>query len=30
MEARVDDEIKNGQVSPTFKTEDEGLKWLKK
>ncbi len=30
MEARVDDEIKEGHVSPKFKTAEEGLKWLKK
>lgn len=30
MEARVDDEIKEGHVSPTFKTAEEGLRWLKK
>lgn len=30
MEARVDDEIKEGHVSPKFKTAKEGLKWLKK
>ncbi len=29
-EARVDDEIEKGLVSPTFKTAEEGLKWLKK
>ncbi len=30
MEACVDDEIEKGLVSPTFKTAEEGLKWLKK
>jgi len=30
MESRVDDEIKEGHVSPKFKTAEEGLKWLKK
>jgi len=30
MEAGVDDEIKEGHVSPKFKTAEEGLKWLKK
>ena len=30
MEARVDNEIKEGDVSPKFKTAEEGLKWLKK
>ncbi len=30
MEARVDNEIKEGHVSPKFKTAEEGLKWLKK
>ncbi|MBC2713376.1 MAG: AbrB/MazE/SpoVT family DNA-binding domain-containing protein [Desulfosarcina sp.] len=30
MEARVDDEIKEGHVSPRFKTAEEGSKWLKK
>jgi AbrB family looped-hinge helix DNA binding protein len=30
MEARVDDEIEKGLVSPTFKTAEDGLKWLKK
>ena len=30
MEARVDNEIEKGLVSPTFKTAEEGLKWLKK
>ena len=30
MEACVDDEIDKGLVSPTFKTAEEGLKWLKK
>ena len=29
-ETRVDDEIKEGHVSPKFKTAEEGLKWLKK
>ena len=30
MEACVDDEIKKELISPTFKTVEEGLKWLKK
>jgi len=30
MEACVNDEIEKGLVSPTFKTAEEGLKWLKK
>ena len=30
METRVDDEIKEGHVSPKFKTVEDGLKWLKK
>jgi len=30
MEARVDDDIKAGHVSPKFKTAEDGLKWLKK
>ena len=30
MEAHVDDEIKEGHVSPKFKTAEDGLKWLKK
>jgi len=30
IETRVDDELKEGYVSPEFKTADEGLKWLKK
>ncbi len=30
METCVDDEIKEGHVSPKFKTAEEGLKWLKK
>jgi len=30
MEACVDDEIKEGHVSPKFKTAEDGLKWLKK
>ena len=30
MEARVDDNIKGGHVSPKFKTAEEGLRWLKK
>ncbi len=29
-EARVDGEIDKGLVSPTFRTAEEGLKWLKK
>lgn len=29
MEADVDDEVKEGRVSPKFKTAEEGLKWLK-
>lgn len=30
MEAHVDEEIEKELVSPTFKTAEEGLKWLKK
>ena len=30
MEARVDDQITEGNVSPTFKAAEEGSKWLKK
>ena len=30
MEVCVDDEIKEDHISPTFKTAEEGLKWLKK
>ena len=30
IEARVDDDIKEGHVSPKFKTAEDGLKWLKK
>ena len=30
IEACVDNEIEKGLVSPTFKTAEEGLKWLKK
>ena len=30
MEAAINDEIKKGLVSPTFKTAEQGLKWLKK
>ena len=30
MEACVDNEIEKGLVSPTFKTSEKGLKWLKK
>ena len=30
METSVDDEIEKGDVSPKFKTAEEGLKWLKK
>jgi AbrB family looped-hinge helix DNA binding protein len=29
-EAGVDDEIEKGLISPTFKTDEEGLEWLKK
>jgi len=29
MEAAVEDEIKNDQLSPEFQTAGEGLKWLK-
>ena len=29
MEAQVDEEIQNGQISSAFKTAQEGLKWLK-
>jgi len=30
IEATIDDEIEKGLVSPTFKTVEQGLKWLKK
>jgi AbrB family looped-hinge helix DNA binding protein len=30
MEADVDKEIDKQQLSPTFKTADKGIKWLKK
>ena len=30
VEARVNDDIKKGHVSPNFKTAEEGLKWLEK
>ncbi|GBE12342.1 MAG TPA: AbrB/MazE/SpoVT family DNA-binding domain-containing protein [Desulfobacteraceae bacterium] len=30
MEDGVDGEIEKGVISPTFKTAEEGLKWLKK
>jgi AbrB family looped-hinge helix DNA binding protein len=30
METCVDDEIKEGHISPKFKTAEEVLKWLKK
>ncbi len=30
MEGCVDGEIEKGVISPTFKTAEEGLKWLKK
>jgi len=30
METCVDNEIEKGLVSPTFKTAEKGLKWLKK
>jgi len=30
IEARVDDDIKAGHVSPKLKTAEDGLKWLKK
>jgi AbrB family looped-hinge helix DNA binding protein len=30
IEARVDDDFKEGNVSPKFKTAEDGLKWLKK
>jgi len=29
-EKEVDDEIDNQQVSPVFRTAEEGIKWLKK
>lgn len=29
-EAEVDQELKNGQLSPEFRTAEEGLRWLKK
>jgi len=30
MKAEVDDEIERDQISPEFRTAEEGLKWLKK
>ena len=30
MEAEVDDELEKDEVSPKFKSAEEGLKWLKK
>lgn len=30
MEARVDEEIEKDQLSPGFKTAEQGLKWLQK
>ena len=30
MESDVDEEIENHQISPKFRTAEEGLKWLKK
>ena len=30
MEADVDEEIEKGQISPKFRTAEEGIKWLKK
>lgn len=30
MEAEVDDELEKGELSPEFKSAEEGLKWLKK
>jgi hypothetical protein len=29
MESAVDDEIENGELSPAFRTAEEGVKWLK-
>ena len=29
-EAEVDKELKNGQLSPEFRTAEEGLRWLEK
>jgi len=29
MEALVDEDIKEGNVSPKFKTAEDGVKWLK-
>ena len=29
-EAEVDEQIKKGEISPEFKTAEDGLKWLKK
>ncbi|MDY6862352.1 MAG: AbrB/MazE/SpoVT family DNA-binding domain-containing protein [Thermodesulfobacteriota bacterium] len=30
VESNVDGEIKNGKISPKFRTAEEGTKWLKK
>ena len=30
MEADVDKEIEKGQISPKFRTAEEGLKWVKR
>jgi len=30
VESDVDGEIKNGKISPKFRTAEEGTKWLKK
>ena len=30
MEGRIDEEISNNNVSPEFRTAEQGLKWLKK
>ena len=30
IEAEVDDELEKGELSPEFKSAEEGLKWLKK
>ena len=30
VESEVDGEIKNGKISPKFRTAEEGAKWLKK
>ncbi len=30
MEAEVDEEVEKHQLSPEFRTAEEGLKWLKK